>query len=364
MKPHILIIGTGAIADHHLHGIRRTFGDSGCTISATDANPAALEAFGRKAGEAVRLYPSVEAMLAQPAGQNDVVIVATPPFTHHALAIQALRSGRHVLCEKPLATSVGQADEMFATARELGLVLMDCSVRFLDWPANRHVRELVNDGKLGRLNQLRWQHRQNRVRFGIEAQPQTTWALDRSKNGGGCLMDWGPYDFSILNEVFQPEKVEVAHAWMESPETRLSLPAGVVFDVEEAVGASLRLTRKDGSSFSVVFERSACTHGEEFSVAAIEGSAGAVRWDWLMFEPEARVWHSRDEDGKLVTATETFQNDPTLLTWVEKPIRWIFDRIAGKPCPAPSADELLFNFRCLRSLYDAASSGTSKTVTK
>jgi predicted dehydrogenase len=82
--------------------------------------------------------------------QVDVVVVATPPRWHKSMSIDALESGRHVICEKPMALSVGEAAEMLAVAHEHGLThVIDHELRYT--PSNREFHRLVSDGYLGEL---------------------------------------------------------------------------------------------------------------------------------------------------------------------------------------------------------------------
>lgn len=89
---------------------------------------------------------SVEALLAR--DDVDAVAIATPARTHHAIAMAALRAGKHVVVEKPIADSVEAAAEMVAEARERGLVLMTDHT-FCYTPVVAKIRELIADGELG-----------------------------------------------------------------------------------------------------------------------------------------------------------------------------------------------------------------------
>jgi predicted dehydrogenase len=80
----------------------------------------------------------------------EAVAIATPARTHHAIALQALRAGKHVLVEKPLADSVDAGREMVAVAREQGLVLM-ADHTYCYTPVVQKIRELVSVGALGEI---------------------------------------------------------------------------------------------------------------------------------------------------------------------------------------------------------------------
>ena len=90
-----------------------------------------------------------EALVDDPA--VDAVIVTTPPFLHHSVALAALRAGKHVLCEKPLAVSLREADELIDAARARGVVLATVSQgRFAD--EQRRMKALVRSGALGNVS--------------------------------------------------------------------------------------------------------------------------------------------------------------------------------------------------------------------
>src|ERR1044071_6007831 len=78
----------------------------------------------------------------------NLVYIATPPFLHHPQAIKALQAGKHVICEKPLAMDLREADEMIASAREKRLlVLADLMQRYN--PLFEMIRHLVQSKVLG-----------------------------------------------------------------------------------------------------------------------------------------------------------------------------------------------------------------------
>jgi predicted dehydrogenase len=89
---------------------------------------------------------SLEALLARP--DIDAVAVATPARTHCAIALAALEAGKHVLVEKPLASTRRDAELMVARAEELGLVLM-CDHTYCYTPPVQYLRQLVHSGELG-----------------------------------------------------------------------------------------------------------------------------------------------------------------------------------------------------------------------
>lgn len=115
-------------------------------IEATDLNPArkaAAEALGLKWRD------SVDAMLADP--EIDAVYIAANNASHAPLAMQALRAGKHVISEKPMAANAADAAQVIALAKELHLSLaVDHMMVYNAW--NQEAAKLVQAGKLGKVN--------------------------------------------------------------------------------------------------------------------------------------------------------------------------------------------------------------------
>ncbi len=101
-----------------------------------------------------KLYPGVDVCLnfdeVLDRSDVDAVVIATPTRLHHAMATKALNSGRHVLVEKPLATSVQECETLLEIAEEKNLVLM-VGHTFLYSPTVRKIREIIKHGDLGEL---------------------------------------------------------------------------------------------------------------------------------------------------------------------------------------------------------------------
>jgi predicted dehydrogenase len=133
-----------------------------------------------KLAPSARSTGSVGSVLDDTATQ--VVVVATPAATHHRLALAALRAGKHVFVEKPLATSAAEARELCDEAEMRGLVLM-VGHTFLYNAAVRHVKEIIDAGELGDIHYVFTR----RLNLGIVRQD-----VD-------ALWNLAPHDVSMLN---------------------------------------------------------------------------------------------------------------------------------------------------------------------
>lgn len=357
----VFLIGAGAIARYHAAAVGHLSGGDETALAMADPDRRALAEFGGEYPEA-RPFNDARAMLAEPALPGDVVVVATPPFTHRELTLAALASGRHVLCEKPLAMDRTEALEMLRAARAAERLLGCCSTRFLGLAATEEAKRIVEGGELGALYHATFVNRRQRGRSGVEYQPATRWFLDRGLSGGGTLMDWSPYDFTTLNHVLDPVRVDVLAAWMTAPETAVALAPGTVLDTEQHVGASLRYHRRNGQVIDVTFERAACTHGPERVAVEIEGTRGAVAWDWLDWLGTGDVTVSRDRGGKLVAETTTLGVGNSLHPH-HRPLVYFHRWVRGEASLAVVDERAVFNFSCIRAIYDCVRTGEPQSVT-
>jgi predicted dehydrogenase len=114
----------------------------------------------------------------------DIVDICTPNSTHAPIALAALAAGKHVLCEKPLATTAAEVRAMQDKARDAGRMLMAAQHLRFD-PACRQLKALIDDGMLGEVYYSRAQWLRRRL-----LPPRPTF-IDRRLSGGGAALDIG-----------------------------------------------------------------------------------------------------------------------------------------------------------------------------
>jgi len=199
------ILGTGNIARQFSVGVNAS--RRGRLASVASRDPAKAAAFAQ-IHNIPRHAPSYDALLADP--QIDVIYVSLPNNLHHEWTIKALRSGKHVLCEKPFATSLAQAKEMFDAARRAGNVLIEAFM-YRAHPLTHAVVDSVNSGAIGNVRLIRTSFcfKVSRWQGNIRFDP----SLD-----GGVLMDVGVYctSFSRLLARCEPDRIHVIHHRHES----------------------------------------------------------------------------------------------------------------------------------------------------
>ncbi|GIT80881.1 dehydrogenase [Leifsonia sp. LS1] len=130
----------------------------------------------------------------------DVVDICSPGASHAQIAIAALDAGKHVLCEKPLANTVGEAEAMVAAAERAALRGVRSMVGFSyrRVPAIGFARRLIADGRLGDIRQLRALYLQDWL---TDEEGPMTWRLDKEQAGSGSLGDIGAHAIDLVEHV-------------------------------------------------------------------------------------------------------------------------------------------------------------------
>ena len=186
-KLKIGIIGTGSISNFHISGYK-ALGDKVELYAMCDINEERVKAMAAKHG-VTRVFTDVDTMLAE-CPELDAVSVCTWNAAHHPCTMAALKAGKHVLCEKPMAISAEQAREMQAAAEENGVVLMvgfvrrfgnDCTV----------LKDFIEAGELGDIYYAKATYLRRHGNPG-------GWFGDKSRSGGGPLIDLGVHVIDLV----------------------------------------------------------------------------------------------------------------------------------------------------------------------
>lgn len=167
----------------------------------------------------------------------DAIMVCTTPDSHAEISIQALRHGKHVLCEKPLTRTIAEGEELLQEARKSGKTLK-CGFNHRHHPAIAAAKKAFDDGILGKLLFMR-------SRYGICGRPgyEQEWRANPSIVGGGQLMENGIHSIDLFRW-FAGEFSEVTSFcdtkyWKIEP---LEDTAFVMFRTADGVVASLHNT--------------------------------------------------------------------------------------------------------------------------
>ena len=141
----------------------------------------------------------------------DIVDICTPGRLHAEIAIASLEAGKHVLCEKPVANTVSEAEAMTAAAEkaaEAGIRSM-VGFSYRRTPALAHARNLIADGRLGDIRHIRALYLQDWI---VDPDFPLVWRLDREQAGSGALGDLGAHVVDLARYLTEHEITGVSAA--------------------------------------------------------------------------------------------------------------------------------------------------------
>lgn len=149
----------------------------------------------REALPTSRIYSDYESLLAAEAGNLDFVDVSTPPCDHAKIAHAALDRGLHVLCEKPLTTTLEDARSLLEHAVRAKRVLFPCH-NYKHAPVVRAIREILDSGRIGKVRSITLNTYRNTHAKGV-TEWNTHWRRENKYSGGGIAMDHGSHTFYL-----------------------------------------------------------------------------------------------------------------------------------------------------------------------
>jgi glucose-fructose oxidoreductase len=155
--------------------------------------------------DAIYSYVDYDRIVRDPRIQ--VVYIVLPSSMHAEYTIRALKAGKHVLCEKPMATTVADCEAMIAAAKAANRKLM-IAYRCLTEPLNLAAMREVRSGRLGKTRLVVTEM----TRQASLDDPSDVWRLDKTMSGGGALLDMGIYGVNASRYLLNEEPVEV-RAW-------------------------------------------------------------------------------------------------------------------------------------------------------
>src|SRR4051794_13849267 len=139
----------------------------------------------------------------------ELIDICTPGDTHAEIAIAALEAGKHVLCEKPLANTVEEAEAMTAAAERARADGVRAMVGFTyrRVPAIALARRLVEEGRIGEVRHVRAQYLQDWI---ADPEAPLSWRLDKSRAGSGALGDIGAHVIDLTQHITGDRVLEVS----------------------------------------------------------------------------------------------------------------------------------------------------------
>lgn len=258
------IIGCGMISDIYLKNIADMFGDRLQAVACADIVEEKVRACARKYG--IRAE-SVDELLAD--GEVEALLNLTIPSSHASVSLRAIRAGKHVYSEKPLATKFSEAEELVGEAEARGLYIGCAPDTFLGG-GYQTVRALLDEGAAGTPVLAN--------AFLLSKGPESFHPNPAFfyKEGAGPLFDMGPYYITALVALFGPVKSVAAVAKSAGPYRYK--PSGEKFPSETATHVSAVLNFESGlvANLTTSWDMNFSYWQSGLPLVEIFGSAGAI----------------------------------------------------------------------------------------
>jgi predicted dehydrogenase len=227
----------------------------------------------------------------------DIVDICTPNDTHAPIAIAAAKAGKHVICEKPMAMTVADAEAMLAAAKETGVVTM-LSYNYRHTPALQMAKRLIDEGRIGKILTFRGYYLQD---WGADPSTPLSWRFNKEKAGSGTLGDIGTHvidaarllvgEFESVNSIvktFIDERPLPAGRFF-GPAGQASSEKGKV-DVDDMAMTMIKFT--NGVCGTIEVTRNAWGHHNQLGFE-IHGTRGSIAFDYQRLN-ELRVAFADD----------------------------------------------------------------------
>ncbi|WP_158862452.1 Gfo/Idh/MocA family protein [Leifsonia sp. AG29] len=315
----------------------------------------------------------------------DVVDICSPGSSHAEIAIAALDADKHVLCEKPLANTVGEAEAMADAAARAAARGVRSMVGFSyrRVPAIAHARALVREGRLGTIRQVRALYLQDWL---TDENGPMTWRLDKEAAGSGSLGDIGAHAVDLVEHLTGSALETVSGTVTTFVEERPLLGETVGLSgtastergrvtVDDAAWFTARLTGGAAEGAIGAFEATRYATGRKNSLRIeLSGSRGAIAFD-LESMNELQVYDATDPAGdqgfKRIIVTEP--EHPYMANWwptghaigyehaFSHEVKDFVDAITAGADPEPSFADGLHVQRVLDAVERSAATGSAWT---
>lgn len=335
------MVGAGSISKSHLSAVKEGAGAkvvAVCDIIEERARQRAAE-FGIPA-----IYTDHRRMLEE--AELDAVVVGVPNSVHHTITINALKAGKHVLCEKPMAINVAAGKQMVEAAKESGKILAVGLVNRMR-PEAQALRNMVEAGELGKVyyGKAMMIRRQGIPGWG-------SWFTQKEEAGGGPLIDIGVHALDLAWFCMgNPKPVAVSGLTYTAfgPERRGLGSWGIPdwsgkYNVEDLAVGFVRFENGAVINLEVSW---AINMPPETRVNIIGEKAGAL----CAFDNNLRIFS--EVDGNLV---DTMRQGPRTSLFRTQMQNFTTAIREGKPVLTPGEHGLTVN-RMLEAIYTSAASG-------
>jgi len=245
------IIGCGDVVEHKSGpAFNKVSGSELIAVMRRDAKKA--KDFAQRHG-VKKYYSDIDALLKD--DEINAVYIATPHYLHAQHTIRAAKYGKHILCEKPMALTVKECEEMIRACEENDVQLMVAYYRRF-FPVVEKIKELLREGKIGRPITAR---AQVFALYHLPAGESFPWRINPQMAGGGFLTDVGSHRVDLL--IYLLGKVREVAAFVDM----------VHFDFEIEDSSSLIMRFTNGAHGVASFHWNIATAVDELEIAGTKG---------------------------------------------------------------------------------------------
>ena len=306
----LLILGTGGMANNHAENFAKIAGVT--LVAGIDTRPEQLQAFRAKHSIANGFGSIAEAIAW---GQFDAVTNVTPDAAHFATTMPVLAAGKHILCEKPLATNEADADAMAAAAASAGVVNM-VNLSYRNVGALQAGARMVREGAIGTIRHFEASYLQSwltQPAWGHwDRESQWLWRLSSKHGSKGVLGDVGIHILDFATFVAGLDVQEVSCRLATFPKAPGDKIGDYVLDANDS--ATMQVVLANGALGTVAATRFASGHLNDLRLR-LYGDKGGIEVSWeknvsslrACLEPDLQsaTWHDV-EAPVLATIYERF----------------------------------------------------------
>jgi predicted dehydrogenase len=336
----VAIVGAGAIAQRNA---TEAAASGACVIAGVyDVNVKVARDMAKRLGAAV--YESYEQALARK--DVDAVLLSTPHHVHKSMTVEAAAARKHVMVEKPMATTIADADEMIAACRRAGTALtVNYSFRYL--PKIQKARQLVEAGALGEITGVQviaHQFKDPGYWMGARSNSPDDWRSSREKCGGGYLIMNVCHTIDYLYYITGLRGTRVYCEYQNA-----SSPG----DVEDVLSLTCRWGERAVGSISA----SSILRGGDASEERIFGTKGTL----ILNGDGLSMYSTRPIDGKKPGQLHHYRNFP-VVSWTGEWVRRFVSAVREGRDPEISFKEGWENLAFITAAYRSQDVGRTVAI--
>lgn len=323
----VAVVGAGYWGINHVRSFARL---PGCELVAVCEPDEKSRKRAADLAPGARLMDDYDALLRDPS--IEAVVLATPAILHASQASAALSAGKHVLCEKPMATTVADCEAMIAAAKAAKRHLM-IAYRCHYEPHNLEAMRRIRSGKYGKPRLVVTEMgRQSSL-----SDPPDVWRLDMRMSGGGALTDMGIYGVNGMRYLLNEEPVEV-RAWANTDRSDPRFK-----DTEDLIAWQFRFPSGALGNGSTSFSYGGCMKWDVFCEnARLRADPGAYYGGIKL-----NIFSNPDQGEVPIADVDQFSRE----------MDWMGDVVRGKVPMVSPGEEGLQDVRLMQAILQSVAQG-------